>query len=70
VLYGQHDIVATTENAEALLEEIPGAEGECCAHADHAFGTVKARTWVLEKTQAWLSEKLGGTRLAGDPVPS
>lgn len=60
VLYGKDDMVATTENAEALLEEIPGAEGECCAHADHAFGTIKARNWLLERTENWFAEQLRG----------
>lgn len=60
VLYGKEDMVATTENAEALLEEIPGAEGECCAHADHAFSTVKARTWLIERTENWFADQLRG----------
>lgn len=67
VLYGKDDMVATTENAEALLEEIPGADGDCCVHADHAFSTVKARTWLLDKTEAWLAEQLRGTP---SPLPS
>lgn len=71
VLYGKEDMVATTENAEALLEEIPGAEGASCTHGDHAFGTVKARNWLLDHTETWLAEQLrGGARVGSDPVPS
>lgn len=70
VLYGQQDMVATTENAEALLEEVPGAEGDCCPHADHAFSTVKSRTWLLEHTENWLAEQLrGGARVSAPSAP-
>lgn len=69
VLYAKDDMVATSENAEALLEEIPGAEGDCCSHADHAFGTVKARNWLLEKTETWLCDQLRGhAQVPGNPV--
>lgn len=60
VLYGREDLLATTENAEALLAEIPGAEGESRAHAGHVFGSVPARNWLLERTENWLAERLAG----------
>ncbi|HEY9724056.1 MAG TPA: alpha/beta fold hydrolase [Oscillatoriaceae cyanobacterium] len=60
VLYGKEDLLATTENAEALLAEIPGAVGEARAHAGHVFGSVPARSWLLERTESWLSEQLLG----------
>ncbi|MNS39152.1 fermentation/respiration switch protein [compost metagenome] len=58
VLYGAEDMVATSENAEALLSEIPSAQGECLPHGDHAFGTVAASTWLLDRTEAWLGSTL------------
>lgn len=60
VLYGGEDMVSTTENAEALLSEVPGATGECNAHADHVFGTVPWRTWLLDRTEHFLSNQLLG----------
>lgn len=61
VLYGGEDVVTTTENAEALLSEVPGATGERHSHADHTFGTVPWRTWLLDRTEDWLSGQLLGT---------
>jgi pimeloyl-ACP methyl ester carboxylesterase len=58
VLYGAEDMVATTENAEALLSEIPGAQGECLPHGDHAFRSVAASTWLLDRTERWLGQAL------------
>ncbi|MEB3328413.1 MAG: alpha/beta hydrolase family protein [Candidatus Sericytochromatia bacterium] len=54
VLWGTEDTVATPENAAALVEEVEGAEGLACPHGDHTFGTLKARTWLLEATTHWL----------------
>lgn len=63
VLYGGEDMVATSENPEALLSEIPGARGECLPDADHVFGTVAAKNWLLDRTETAL-----GTLLAGMTV--
>ncbi|MDB5098863.1 MAG: hypothetical protein JWM80_3284 [Cyanobacteria bacterium RYN_339] len=63
VLYGSDDTVATCENAQALLEEIPGAEGACLDKANHIFGSVKARTWLLDRTATWIEGKLLGVRV-------
>jgi len=68
VLYGQEDMVATCENAEALLEEVE-AEGEGCPHADHAFSTLKARAWLLSRTENWLAAQLGGLPIPHPTVP-
>jgi pimeloyl-ACP methyl ester carboxylesterase len=62
VLSGSEDTVATSENAAALLEEVVMAEGEILPGANHVFGSVKSRTWLLERSSAWL-----GGRLAGVP---
>jgi hypothetical protein len=58
VLWGTEDTVATPENAAALVEEIEGAEGHACPHGDHAFGTLKARSWLLDATTEWLAGRL------------
>jgi pimeloyl-ACP methyl ester carboxylesterase len=63
VLYGAEDTVATSENAEALLSEIPNAEGERLPHATHTFATVPARTWLLDRTEGWLADKLTGVAI-------
>jgi hypothetical protein len=63
VLYGGDDTVATSENAQALIEEIEGAEGACLEKANHIFGSVKARTWLLDRTAEWISGKLVGVRV-------
>jgi pimeloyl-ACP methyl ester carboxylesterase len=60
VLYGGGDVVTTSENAEALISEVPGATGECNPQADHVFGTVPWRTWVLDRTEKFVSEQLLG----------
>lgn len=60
VLYGGEDTVVTNENATALIEEIAGAEGECLPMGNHIFGSVKARTWVLDRTTDWLGARLVG----------
>lgn len=64
VLYGGEDVVTTTENAEALLSEVPGAIGECNPQADHVFGTVPWRTWLLDRTEHWMAGQLLGTPAA------
>lgn len=64
VLYGAEDMVATSENAEALISEVAGAEGECLPHANHIFSTVANRTWLLERTERWLVEKLSGVTVS------
>ncbi|MEB3198309.1 MAG: alpha/beta fold hydrolase [Candidatus Sericytochromatia bacterium] len=56
VLWGEDDTVATSENAAALVEERPGAEGHACPLADHHFGTLKARSWLSEHTTTWLRQ--------------
>jgi hypothetical protein len=53
-------MVATSENAEALLAEVPGARGECRREADHVFSSVGARTWLLERTEAFLAGEVAG----------
>lgn len=63
VLFGGEDMVATPENAEALLEEIEGAEGECLPMATHTFGTVRARSWLLERTENWLLARLASNSI-------
>lgn len=60
VLYGGGDVVATSENAEALLSEVPGATGERHPQADHVFGSVPWRTWVLDRTEAFVAGHLLG----------
>lgn len=58
VLYGAEDMVATSENAEALIAEVPGAQGECLPHGDHAFRSAAASTWLLDRTEGWLGQAL------------
>lgn len=60
VLYGSEDTVVTSENAEALIEEIENAEGACLRGANHTFGSYKAREWLLDRTTQWLGSKLAG----------
>lgn len=60
VLYGGQDMVATTENPEALLSEISGARGECLRDGDHVFASVPARTWLLDRTESWLAGAFAG----------
>jgi hypothetical protein len=64
VLYGGEDMVATSENAEAHLSEVKGAEGECLPLANHIFSTVAGRTWLLDRTERWLLEKLSGVAVS------
>jgi pimeloyl-ACP methyl ester carboxylesterase len=58
VLYGGQDTTTTNENAEALMEEIPGAEGACLPDAGHTFASYKARSWLLDRTADWVNGHL------------
>jgi hypothetical protein len=64
VLYGAEDMVATSENAEALISEVKGAEGECLPHANHIFSTVAGHTWLLDRTEHWLADRLAGVKVS------
>ena len=64
VLYGGEDTVATSENAEALLQELPGATGESLPHGDHLFATVEAREWLLGKTEQWILGQVAGVAIS------